>query len=128
MEYISIKNLGPIADVELEGIKPLTVLIGESGSGKSTILKTLAMFQWIFKMMNIRSYLALAGVKSPFRFSWDTLVRNAGFEKCLKDDTEIVYQNGKCEISYRGGKLNTGYKLSDEELSLEKMTMCLIRE
>lgn len=121
MEYISIKNLGPIADVELEDIKPLTVLIGESGSGKSTILKTLAMFQWIFKMMNIRSYLALAGVKSPFRFSWDTLVRNAGFEKYLKEDTEIVYLNGKCEISYRGGKLNTGYRLSEEELSLEKI-------
>lgn len=121
MESIYIKNLGPIIEVELEEIKPFTVLIGESGSGKSTILKTLAMFQWVYKMMNIRSYLALAGVKSPFRFSWDTLVRNAGFEGYLKEDTEIVYKNGNCEISYRDKKLNTGYKLAEEELSLEKI-------
>lgn len=122
MESIHIKNLGPIVDIELDDIKPLTVLIGESGSGKSTILKTLAMFQWIYKMMSIRSYFSLAGIKSPFRFSWDTLVRNAGFEGYVNNDTEIVYTNGDCKITYQGKKLNTMYRLRDDELSLEKIS------
>ena len=122
-ESIHIKNLGPLTDVEIDDIKSLTVLIGDSGSGKSTILKTLAMFQWVFKMMNIRSYLALAGVqRSPFRFSWDSLMGNAGFEQALKKDTEIVYTNGNCTITYKDRKLNTSYKLSADELSLEKIS------
>lgn len=122
-ESIHIKNLGPLTDVEIDDIKSLTVLIGDSGSGKSTILKTLAMFQWVFKMMNIRSYLALAGVqRSPFRFSWDSLMGNAGFEQALKKGTEITYTNGNCAITYKDRKLNTSYKLSADELSLEKIS------
>ena len=70
-ESLIIRNLGPIHEVQLDDISPLMVLIGESGSGKSTILKVLALFQWIYKMMNIRVYLSMSGVsKSPFRFSW----------------------------------------------------------
>ncbi len=39
---ISVLNpFGPIKDVKLDNIKPFTFFIGESGSGKSTILKVL---------------------------------------------------------------------------------------
>jgi DNA repair exonuclease SbcCD ATPase subunit len=44
-ESISIKNLGPLKDIYFENIKPFTVLIGASGSGKSTIMKALALFR-----------------------------------------------------------------------------------
>lgn len=121
-ESLHIRNLGPIHEVELNDISPLMVLVGESGGGKSTILKVLALFQWIYKMMNIRAYLSKSGVsKSPFRFSWQTYMRNAGFEKYLKPDTEIVYQVGSCTISYSGGKLNTSSEIPEEELSLVKV-------
>ena len=112
-ESLIIRNLGPIHEVQLDDISPLMVLIGESGSGKSTILKVLALFQWIYKMMNIRVYLSMSGVsKSPFRFSWQTYMRNAGFEKYLKPDTEIIYTIGSCVISYKDGKLNTSCDIS----------------
>ena len=44
-ESLLIRNLGPIHEVELNDISPLMVLVGESGGGKSTILKVLALFQ-----------------------------------------------------------------------------------
>ncbi len=91
-ESIHIKNLGPIQDIFIEDIKPLTVLIGESGSGKSTIMKALALFRWLYKMHNIRSYLKRSKVsKSPFRFRMETYFKNCGFEQYLKNSPEITY-------------------------------------
>ena len=47
-ESLVIRNFGPIADVELHDIKPLTIIIGPSGVGKSTILKVLSLFRWLY--------------------------------------------------------------------------------
>ncbi|MDR2465842.1 MAG: ATP-binding protein [Prevotellaceae bacterium] len=38
-ESIIIRNFGPVKDMEIQNITPFTVFIGESGSGKSTIMK-----------------------------------------------------------------------------------------
>ncbi len=38
-EYLYIENFGPIVEVELKDIRPFTIFIGESGSGKSTVMK-----------------------------------------------------------------------------------------
>ena len=54
-ESIRIKNMGPLRDVYIEDIRPMTILIGESGSGKSLLMKTLILFRYIYKMLNIRS-------------------------------------------------------------------------
>ncbi|MDE7254661.1 MAG: AAA family ATPase, partial [Helicobacter sp.] len=53
-ERLIIKNFGPIIEAEIE-IKPLIVFIGESGSGKSVIMKTLALCRWIHKKVNFAS-------------------------------------------------------------------------
>ena len=45
-ESILIRNFGPISEVVIEDIKPLTIFIGESGSGKSTVVKVIALFRW----------------------------------------------------------------------------------
>lgn len=69
MEKILIKNFDPIEEVSIQDIRKITVFIGESGSGKSTIMKVVSLFRWIYKMVNIRSFLKYSGVKkSPFRF------------------------------------------------------------
>jgi predicted ATPase len=126
-ESIKILNFGPIKEVYLSDIRPLTILIGESGSGKSTILKILVLFRWIFKMVSIRSFLKQSGIsKSPFNFNFATYIRNNGFEKFLKPDTDIEYTIGNCVIAYRDKKLSADNILDNAQLSLEKN--CFISE
>jgi len=121
-ESIIIRNFGPIKEIEIDDIRPFTILIGESGSGKSTILKVLALFRWIFKMVSIRSYLKQSGIsKSPFTFKFSEYIRNNGFDGYLKSDSEIIYQKGNCIIRFSNGELNKIDDIQNEiELSLEK--------
>lgn len=120
-ESIIIKNFGPIKEIELGDIRPLTIFIGESGSGKSTIMKTLILFRWIFKMISIRNYLKDSGIsKSPFRFSFNTYLKNNGFENFIKCDTYIKYQFNDCLIEYKDKKLHTPQSTSLSNISLEK--------
>ena len=42
-EYITIKEFGPLKNIENLEIKPFTVLIGESASGKSTLMKLITV-------------------------------------------------------------------------------------
>lgn len=121
-ESIIIRNFGPINEVEIENIRPLTILIGESGSGKSTVMKVLVLFRWIYKMVNIRSYLKHAGItKSPFTFDFDRYLSNNGLVGYIKEDTEIIYTRGKNTITYKGG-LNASTLIEPEDLCLDKMS------
>lgn len=121
-ESIIIRNFGPINDIEIENICPLTVFIGESGSGKSTVMKTIALFRWIFKMVNIRSYLKHANIsQSPFVFNFKSYLKNNGFTDYVKKDTEIIYKKGNSTISYKG-MLDASITISEDELSLDKMS------
>ncbi|MFV0270986.1 MAG: hypothetical protein ACK5HZ_04795 [Macellibacteroides fermentans] len=127
-ESIIIRNFGPIVEIEIENIRPLTIFIGESGSGKSTVIKVLALFRWIYKMMSIRSYLKHSGIsKSPFRFNFPAYLKNNGFEGYMNKNTEIEYIYGTCRIGYSNGKLSGTDSLIDKsELSLEKI--CFISD
>ena len=126
-ESIVVRNFGPINEIEIDDIRPLTVFIGESGSGKSTMLKIVALFRWINKMVSIRSYLKQSGIsKSPFTFDFKFYIRNNGFENYLKNDTEFIYTKGDCIIEYKNGKLIADAILNKSQLSLEKV--CFISD
>ena len=91
-ESIEIRNAGPISHLRIEEVKPVTVFIGNSGSGKSVLMKTLMLMRYIYKMMNIRSALKNSGIKSPFRFHIKSL---------LYDDMANYYGSGKNgEVTY----------------------------
>ena len=53
MERIVIKDFGPIKELEINDIKKITIFIGDSGSGKSTVMKVISLFRWLYKMLNI---------------------------------------------------------------------------
>ena len=124
-ESIIIKNFGPIKDIEIKDIRPFTVFIGESGSGKSTIMKVIILFRWIYKWVNIRSYLKHANIsKSPFPFDFKDLLKKNGLIEYLQENqTEIIYQKGNNKISYSKSSLDTTNKIiPEDEISLEKMS------
>ena len=45
-ESIIIKNFGPLKEVEIDDIKPLTVFIGKSAGGKSIIMKVIVLMRY----------------------------------------------------------------------------------
>lgn len=121
-EYLRIQNFGPVVDIELDNIAPLTVLIGESGSGKSTVMKVLSMFRWIYKRIVLRSYVRQAKIKKTgIRIHMKTLLKKSQLSEYLKDDTEIVYRRDDYTISYINGKLHAQADILADNLSLEKI-------
>lgn len=88
-ESIHIQNFGPLRDVRIDDIKPLTVLIGDSASGKSTIMKVIAFMRYMYKKGNVRAYLKKANIDAP-------PIRSQPFfkdelEPMVSLDTEIAY-------------------------------------
>lgn len=123
-ESIYIKNVGPIRELRIDNIRPLTVLIGASATGKSTLMKVLTLMRYIYKMENIRSYLLNSEIKrSPFRI---------GFKNHLKDflmtaiskNSEIEYvayhSGAHYTIRYEGGKLQNRFRIANEHLRFFK--------
>jgi len=127
-EYLRIENFGPIVDIELNDIRPLTVFIGESGSGKSTIMKVLSLFRWMFKRVNLRSFIKLSGIKkTKLGFKTIPLLKNSELLEYLREDSQITYRNGRYEIrmAHRSTKVNVAVMNADD-LSLEKI--CFISD
>ncbi len=126
MESIYIKNFGPLKEVNIPNVKKVTVFIGDSGSGKSTIMKVISLFRWLYKMMNIRSFLKYSQVpKCPFRFKFVSLLKNNGLADYLRPDSELVYKNGSLELSWEPEKKKlkgTTTFIPKDELSLEKIS------
>ncbi|MDR1817717.1 MAG: AAA family ATPase [Puniceicoccales bacterium] len=120
-EFIHIKNFGPLKDVLIEDIKPFTVLIGESGSGKSVLMKVIALFRWIYQKYNTRAYLKNSGIlKSPFRFHVKKELRRSGLDEFISRKTTVNYcvefeEKRRYEIAFQAGKESLDFCFSKRE-------------
>ncbi len=124
-EYITIKNVGPLKDIERMSVRPLTVLIGESAIGKSTLMKVLVLMRYLFKRANIRSFLKHSSItNSPFRIRFDSLVKSTNLVSMFCEDTYIKYEvetnTGKSyTLEYRS---KSGKKFTLPEITKEDLT------
>lgn len=124
-EYITIKGFGPLKNIENLEIKPFTVLIGESASGKSTLMKVVAMMRYLYKMANIRSYLYRSKItKSPFRIRLDTMMKRQGMTKMFTKDSLIVYRvQMDDDISYEV-RIENGNLKKTEVIEQQHLMLC----
>ena len=119
-ESIIIKNFGPLKEVEIDDIKPLTVFIGKSAGGKSIIMKVIVLMRYIYKMVNIRSYLKNAKItRSPFKLRFNSLLHD-GLKVMITAQTEIYYTveiNGnKYTLKYTNRGLQSDINIPDKDL------------
>lgn len=119
-ESISIKSFGPLKSINIDEIKPMTVFIGESASGKSTLMKVIVLMRYIYKMVNIRSYLRNANItKSPFKIRFNSLLHD-GLDKMIVPDTEIIYtvniDGNPYTITYKNKTLQANINIPNEDL------------
>ena len=104
MSKIKIRNFGPIRDgfVDNDGwmdINKVTVLIGDQGSGKSTVAKLISLFSWLEKDL-FRS----GGLTRRFR-QQERLLKNL-----LEYHRINTYVNSKTDIQYEGDAYNISYR------------------
>ena len=123
MEHLYLKNFGPIKEMDID-LKPLMVFIGESGSGKSAILKLLSLLRWVHKQNNLRTYFvksSIAKKKSDYsRLSSEALLKMSGLDELVRKDTIIRFQIGDTLYESKEGKIRTDAKLNGD-LTLDKI-------
>lgn len=123
-ESIKVKNVGALRDVKLEELKPMTVLIGASASGKSTLMKLIILMRYIYKRVNIKMYLKNSNIDGAiFYIRFQDLLKD-GMKNLITDDSEIEYavtvNRHTYVISYANGKFTTPNEMPNEDLTFFK--------
>ena len=100
---ITIRNFGPISDTGRMDIKPLTILCGQQGSGKSTIAKLISTCSWIEKAL-VRQQITVNFVTSNNRFR-KFYCKYHYIDNFFKPETYIKYEGGAFLIEYKNGNV-----------------------
>lgn len=125
-EAIKIKNLGPIKDIAIDKIRPLTAIIGESGSGKSLFMKVLSLMRFIYKKLNVRCFLLNSGFRrSPFRIRLDTMLHDDLKYYLTRPGVEVEYSvtadsGNTYFIRISGNKVSMSKSIANEDLVFTK--------
>ena len=99
MSRIKIKNFGPIHDgfIEDDGwmdVKKVTVLIGDQGSGKSTMAKLVSIFSWFEK------YIVRNGFPQLTTSIFKNLCTQQDISEYFNDNTYIAFDGDVCNFEY----------------------------
>ncbi|MCD8212750.1 MAG: hypothetical protein LUC34_01630, partial [Campylobacter sp.] len=117
MQKVIVRKLGPIEECEIV-LKPFTVFVGESGTGKSVMLRAISLLRWIYKKMQYKELLKQSKTRSDaLRFRLESLLRISMLEDFFTKETYIEFfvdeislitiANGKLNVKYNQIKNNT---------------------
>ncbi len=96
---LTIKNFGPIKEGDFV-IDKYTVLIGDQGSGKSTVAKLYSLFTWLEKSL-IRGTLSFQDVYADYQ----VFNRYSRIGNYYQDNTELYYDGLCCQFLYKENRL-----------------------
>lgn len=109
MQKLIIKNLGPIKNCEME-VRPFTIFIGESGSGKSILLRTISMLKWVYKKMHQNKLFQDMGIKHSNHFDLSKISKESMLDDYIDNNTYIEFLiNNKPLIIIANKKLKSEY-------------------
>lgn len=107
MSKIKIKNFGPIKGVlggDWIDIKKVTILIGNQGSGKSTVAKLISTFSWIEKAL-YKQGIKKEEVKRKSKFE-NYYCEYQNLKNYFKNDSEIEFEGDSFKFTYKKGRLS----------------------
>ncbi len=96
MKHLVIKNLGPIANADLE-LKKINVIVGPQSSGKSCVLKTACYCTWVEKRIELAQTAKYFENDDTFI---TTLVNYHKLHGYVKGNTYIEYESDFMRFSY----------------------------
>jgi predicted ATPase len=101
MAIITIKNVGPIKNIESLKLNRVNVFMGPQSSGKSTIAKIISYCTWVEKDVAITQSLDEYNVNGSFRKRLEEFHRINGY---FKDNTEIFYESDIIKLQFKNNK------------------------
>lgn len=90
MEYIRIKNIGPLKDTGIIPLTSIMLIIGEQSTGKSTFMKILSFCRWIEKKVMLKEY--------------NDILERGSFIRQLKEFHKLsdeYFNNGEPYVEYK---------------------------
>lgn len=106
-----IKDFGPVKEADIE-LKPFLVLIGGQGTGKSTIVKVLTIFQ------DMLFYMRVLKKEDPF-----IAFREFGISEYFCENTYISFRLDKIAVEYRDKEFHwTSTELPDHEQAYQRFS------
>ncbi|EAM0085603.1 hypothetical protein D1J90_09860, partial [Campylobacter jejuni] len=118
---IEVKNFGPIKYIDIK-VKPLTILIGKSGTGKSALMKLIHCLNTLITFIsftNIEEKLDIFDKNKILEFDllefdlneegFRNIFKNFEIEVFLNNETEITYHCDNIFIEIKNNKIKAPY-------------------
>lgn len=115
---LHVKNFGPITDACLE-IGKYTVLIGDQGSGKSSLAKIFTLFIWLEKVL-IRHIISVKQLKQG-SFAQKKFCHYHRISSYFTEETYLSFEGVHFQFTYENSSLEVSKQLGKEALDVAKV-------
>ena len=131
-EKLIIRNFGPITNVELD-LRRVNVLIGDQGTGKSTVAKILSVIKGASQLLLGRMIQKINGIESSenevavvkneqFSLYFFDLLKQYDLNNYISDMTYIFFENCYCICKFQDGETFFSTKEPNPEEGIKKDT------